>query len=150
MYRNDVRVQLVHFADRIDKGVKPWVVPDITNRIEKGEIPVHWNHRVAEIRWDEVVLRHVETGETRTLPNDAVVAMTGWRANPAILRSLGVGIDEETGIPVHDPETMETDVPGVFIAGVLAAGHNANKIFIENGKEHGGRIVRALGRTTVG
>ena len=150
MYRNDVRVQLVHFADRIDRGVKPWVVPDITNRIEKGEIPVHWNHRVAEIRWNEVVIRHVETGATRTLPNDAVVAMTGWRANPAILRGLGVGIDEETGIPNHNPETMETDVPGVFIAGVLAAGHNANKIFIENGKEHGGRIVQALGRTHVG
>ena len=149
MYRNDVRVQLVHFADRIDKGVKPWVVPDITNRIEKGEIPVHWNHRVAEIRWNDVVLRHVETGQTRTVPNDAVVAMTGWRAKPTILRSLGVGIDDETGIPSHDPETMETDVPGVFIAGVLAAGHNANKIFIENGKEHGGRIVRALGRTPV-
>ena len=149
MYRNDVRVQLVHFEDKIDRGVKPWVVPDITNRLEKGEIPVHWRHRVAEIRWNEVVLRHVDTGETRTIPNDEVVAMTGWRANPTLLRSLGVSIDEATGIPTHDPETMETDVPGVFIAGVLAAGHNANKIFIENGKEHGGRIVRAVQRDPV-
>jgi thioredoxin reductase (NADPH) len=149
MYRNDVRVQLVHFADRIDKGVKPWVVPDITNRLEKGEIPVHWGHRVAEIRWNEVVLRHVETGETRTIPNDAVVAMTGWRANPTLLRALGVTIDDETGIPRHDPATMETDVPGVYIAGVLAAGHNANKIFIENGKEHGGRIIAALRKAPV-
>lgn len=149
MYRNDVRVQLVHFLDRIDKGVKPWVVPDITNRLEKGEIPVHWNHRVAEIRWNEVVLRQVDTGETRTIPNDAVVAMTGWRANPTLLRSLGVSIDDETGIPTHDPDTMETDVAGVYIAGVLAAGHNANKIFIENGKEHGGRIVAALRRAAV-
>ena len=146
MYRNDVRVQLVHFEDKIDRGVKPWVVPDITNRIEKNEIPVHWRHRVAEIRWNEVVLRNVDTNETRTIPNDEVVAMTGWRANPMLLRSLGVSINEDTGIPTHDPETMETDVPGVFIAGVLAAGHNANKIFIENGKEHGGRIVRALQR----
>lgn len=148
MYRNDVRVQLVHFADRIDKGVKPWVVPDITNRIEKGEIPVHWHHRVAEVRWNEVVLQHVETGAARTLPNDAVVAMTGWRANPALLQALGVSIDADTWIPSHDPETMETDVAGVYIAGVLAAGHNANKIFIENGKEHGGRIVAAFQRST--
>lgn len=144
MYRNEVRVRLVHFADTIDRGVKPWVVPDITNRLEKGEIPVHWRHRVARIDWNEVVLRHVDTGEETVVPNDAVVAMTGWRANPLLLRSLGVTIDEETGIPAHDPATMETDVPGVYIAGVLAAGHNANKIFIENGKEHGGLIVSAL------
>jgi len=57
---------------------------------------------------------------------------------------LGVGIDEETGIPAHNPETMETEVPGVFLAGVLAAGNNANKIFIENGRVHGGQIVRGL------
>jgi thioredoxin reductase (NADPH) len=149
MYRNDVRVRLVHFEDKIDRGVKPWVVPDITNRIEKGEIPVHWRHRVAEIRWNEVVLRNVDTGATCTIPNDEVVAMTGWRARPTLLRSLGVSIDEETGIPTHDPETMETNIPGVFIAGVLAAGHNANKIFIENGKEHGGRIVRSVQRAPV-
>lgn len=144
MYRNEVRVRMVHFADTIDRGVKPWVVPDITNRIEKGEIPVHWRHRVARIDWNEVVLRHVDTGEETVVANDAVVAMTGWRANPLLLRSLGVSIDEETGIPTHDPATMETDVPGVYIAGVLAAGHNANKIFIENGKEHGALIVAAL------
>ena len=67
--------------------------------------------------------------------------MTGWRADPKLLRSLGVSIDEGTGIPSHDPGTMRTDVPGVYIAGVIAAGHNANKIFIENGREHGHLIV---------
>ena len=59
----------------------------------------------------------------------------------AALASLGARIDRETGIPAHDPDTMQTDVPGVYIAGVLAAGYNANKIFIENGREHGPRIV---------
>jgi thioredoxin reductase (NADPH) len=141
MFRNGARVSLVHFDDKIDRGVKPWVVPDITNRLEKGEIPVYWRHRIAEIRWSEVVLRHVDTGAATTIPNDWVLAMTGWRANPVLLQQLGVSIDADTGIPTHDPETMETDVPGVYIAGVLAAGHNANKIFIENGKEHGGLIV---------
>lgn len=145
LYRNEVRVQFVHFAKTLDSGVKPWVVPDITNRFEKGDIPVHWEHRVARVGWNEVALRHVESGVEKTLPNDAVIAMTGWRANPRLLHALGVSIDAGTGIPSHDPETMETDVPGVYIAGVLAAGHNANKIFIENGKEHGGRIVAALG-----
>ncbi|RMH18415.1 MAG: YpdA family putative bacillithiol disulfide reductase, partial [Gemmatimonadetes bacterium] len=144
VYRAGGRVTLVHFADTIDRGVKPWVVPDITNRLEKGEIRGFFGHRVAEIRPREVVLRAVDGGAETVIENDWVLAMTGWRANPTLLRSLGVHIDGETGIPAHDPATMETDVPGVYIAGVLAAGHNANKIFIENGKLHGDLIVASL------
>ena len=144
MYRNDVRVTLVHFNETVDRGVKPWVVPDITNRLERGEIVSRMGHRVVEIKPNSVVLRNVATGAESEIANDFVVAMTGWRADPVLLRSLGVSIDEETGIPSHDPETMETDQPGVFLAGVVAAGHNANKIFIENGREHGDRIVQAL------
>ena len=141
LFRNGARVTLVHFLDRLDKGVKAWVVPDITNRLEKGEIDVHWRHRVAEITPETVVLRHEETGDRRELKNDWVLALTGWRPDPALLRELGVSIDEATGIPFHDPDTMETNVSGLFIAGVLAAGNNANKIFIENGRTHGSQIV---------
>jgi thioredoxin reductase (NADPH) len=141
MFRNGARVKMVHFLDVIDSGVKPWVVPDITNRLERGEIEMHWKHRVSEIKPRSVVLRHEETGELTEVANDFVVAMTGWRADPTLLHTLGVSIDPATGIPTHDPETMRTDVPGVYIAGVLAAGHNANKIFIENGREHGALIV---------
>jgi thioredoxin reductase (NADPH) len=141
MYRNGARVTMVHFLDVIDNGVKPWVVPDITNRLKNEEIVMHWRHRIREIRHGAVVLEHEETGATIEIANDFVLAMTGWRADPRMLRSLGVSIDEESGIPTHDPGTMVTDVPGVYIAGVIAAGHNANKIFIENGREHGGRIV---------
>ena len=141
MYRNGARVTLVHFLDELDGGVKPWVVPDITNRLEKGEIPVHWRHRVKAIHHRSVVLRSEDSGRDTEISNDFVVAMTGWRADPKPLRELGVHIDDETGIPTHDPATMETNVPGIYIAGVIAAGHNANKIFIENGREHGGLIV---------
>ena len=141
MFRNGARVTMVHFLDTLDRGVKPWVVPDITNRLKNGEIGMYWRHRVAEVKPDSVVVRSEDTGETTEFANDWVVAMTGWRAEPKILRALGVSIDDETGIPTHDPGTMATDVPGVYIAGVIAAGHNANKIFIENGREHGGRIV---------
>jgi thioredoxin reductase (NADPH) len=144
MWRSGARVTLVHFLDSIDKGVKPWVIPDITNRLEQGQIRVFWEHRVAEIKPESVVLRDEEDGTLTEIPNDWVLAMTGWRARPTLLTALGVGIDEETGIPAHDRETMETNVPGVFLAGVLAAGTNANKIFIENGRVHGGQIVRAL------
>lgn len=149
MYRNGARVTLAHFLDTIDKGVKPWVVPDITNRLANGEIAAFWRHRVAEVRPGTVVVRHEDTGALTEVPNDWVLAMTGWRADPGLLRELGVSIDGETGIPAHDPATMATDVPGVYIAGVIAAGHNANKIFIENGREHGGRIVaHRLSRST--
>jgi len=143
LYRNGARVTMVHFAESIDSGVKPWVVPDITNRIKNGEIPAHWKHRVVEIRPSSVVIVH-EDGEETEIANDWVLAMTGWRSDPTLLHPLGVHIDPETGIPEHDPETMETNAEGVFIAGVLAAGNNANKIFIENGKHHGPKIVRTL------
>lgn len=141
MFRNGARVTLVHFLDAVDRGVKPWVLPDITNRLKNGEIAAYWRHRVVEVRPTSVVLRHEDSGEVTEIPNQWVVALTGWRADPRLLRELGVSIAEDTGIPAHDPATMLTDVPGVYIAGVLAAGHDANKIFIENGREHGGRIT---------
>ncbi len=144
LYRNGTRVTLVHARDEISKGVKSWVVPDITNRIKKGEIPVYWRHRLAEVKPSSVVLREEGTGKMTELANDWVLALIGWHADPSLLHSMGVSIDRETGIPSHDAATMETNVPGVFVAGVLAAGNDANQIFIENGKEHGGMIARAL------
>lgn len=144
LYRNHARVTMVHFEPTLDPGVKPWVVPDIANRLKSGEIRSHFRHRVAEVKPESVLLRSDETGATIELANDWVLAMTGWHADPKLLRSLGVTIDEATGIPAHDRATMETDVPGVFIAGVLAAGYDANKIFIENGREHGALIARAV------
>jgi thioredoxin reductase (NADPH) len=148
LYRANARITLVHFLDDFDRGVKPWILPDIRNRIEAGEIAVRWRTRVAEIRPDSVVLRGEEEGTTEEIPNDFVLALTGRRPDPTLLRSLGVPVDPDSGIPAHDPETMETPVPGVFLAGVLAAGNDANKIFIENGRMHGGRIVRALAHRT--
>ena len=141
MFRNGARVKMAHFADSIDRGVKPWVVPDITNRLDRGEIPMYWKHRVAEIRPSSVLLRHEETGEETEIKNDFVLAMTGWRANHQHLEALGVHIDSGSGIPDYNQETMETNIPGIYIAGVVAAGHDANKIFIENGREHGRLIT---------
>ena len=137
MFRNGVRVTMAHFADSIDRGIKPWVVPDITNRLDRGEVPMYWRHRVTEIRPSSVLLRHEETGEETEIKNDFVLAMTGWRANHQHLEALGVHIDSGSGIPDYNQETMETNIPGIYIAGVVAAGHDANKIFIENGREHG-------------
>lgn len=141
LFRNGARVSMVHFGDALDRGVKPWVLPDIKNRIEKGEIPMHWRRRVAEIRPESVLLRAESDAALTEIGNDFVLAMTGWQADSTHLRHLGVTVDAATGIPKHDPSTMETNVAGVYLAGVIAAGHDANKIFIENGREHGARIV---------
>jgi thioredoxin reductase (NADPH) len=143
-YRAGARVSMVHIFDEIDQGVKPWVVPDIQNRLEKGEIDVYWRHRIQEIRPASVLLWNMDSEETVEIPNDWVLAMTGWRPDRQFISGLGIDIDDETGIPSHDPDTMETNVPGIHIAGVLAAGYNANKIFIENGKLHGPNIVEAV------
>jgi thioredoxin reductase (NADPH) len=144
LYRAGARVTLVHFLDRLDRGVKPWILPDIENRLKNGDIAVHWSTRIAEILPDRVRLRHEETGEETQLPNRFVLAMTGYRADPWLLRLLHVGIDPETGTPCHDPDTMETNVPGVFIAGVLVGGHRPDRVFIEDGRHHGPLAVRRI------
>jgi thioredoxin reductase (NADPH) len=143
-WREGARVTLVHLFEELDRGVKPWVRPDIDNRIAEGSIPALWRHRVVEIRPHEVTVESLDDGQRRTLPNHWVLAMIGYLPDPGFLQNLGVAIDEATGIPAFDPETMETEVPGLFIAGVLAAGYDANKIFIENGKLHGPLIARAI------
>ncbi len=143
-WRAGARVTLVHLYDEFDRGVKPWVLPDIRNRVESGDIEVVWESRVLAIEPDRVRIGPVNGGSERSLPNDFVLAMTGFRPDPRFLEALGARIDPETGVPAHDPTTMETDVPGLFIAGVLAAGYDANRIFIENGREHGAMIVRSL------
>jgi thioredoxin reductase (NADPH) len=144
LYRWGAHVTIVHFEGALDRGVKPWVRPDIENRIASGEIAARFRARIAEVRPESVVLRDVDTGETSELANDWVLAMTGYTPDPELLREAGVRIDTATGIPRHDPTTMETNVPGVFIAGVIAAGNDANKVFIENGRAHGDRIVAAV------
>jgi thioredoxin reductase (NADPH) len=141
LHRNGARVSMAHFAHALDHGVKPWVLPDITNRLTKHEIAMYWGHRVSEVRPATVVLKSESDGAETEVANDFVLALTGWRADHTLLASLGVTIDDATGIPCHEPKTMQTNVGGVYLAGVIAAGHDANKIFIENGREHGELIV---------
>jgi thioredoxin reductase (NADPH) len=142
LFRVGARVTLVHFEGDLDRGVKPWLFPDIRNRIEKGEVQVRWRTRAVEIFPESIRLRSEETGVVEEIPNDFVLAMTGWKPDTSLLRELGVAIDPVTGVPAHDPTTMETPVPNVFVAGVIAAGFDANRIFIENGRDHGALVVR--------
>jgi thioredoxin reductase (NADPH) len=139
LHRAGARVTMVHFAPTLDANVKPWVRPDIEARIREGVIGARFGARVVAIGANWV---DIETAEGREfLPAQHVFTMLGYMPEVGLLRQLGAPIDSETGIPQHDPESMETPLPGVFIAGVLASGFNANKTFIENGRFHGDLIA---------
>ncbi|HEX2166591.1 MAG TPA: YpdA family putative bacillithiol disulfide reductase [Longimicrobiales bacterium] len=135
------RVTLVHFADGLDPNVKPWVRPEIEARLREGDIQSRFASRLIEVRPETALIEHAASGAVEEVPNDWVLAMTGYMPDGALLRALGVSYDPESGIPHHDPDSMETNVTGVFIAGVLSAGFNANKVFIENGRGHGELIA---------
>ena len=123
-------------------SIKPWVLPEFLGLVRDGEITMHFNTEVKEIHEHDVVLE-IE-GNEQTVQNDIVFAMTGYHPDHSFIRAMGVELDEETGRPTFDAETMETNVENLFIAGVIAAGNNANEIFIENGRFHGGLIAKKI------
>lgn len=139
-WRAGATVTLVHFGDALDRTVKAWVLPDITNRIKEGSIAVRWRSRVRAITPTHVEVVS-ESGAVEHLPCDAVLAMTGYHADTTLLRRLGVPVDEATGVPAHDERTMGTPVDGIYLAGVIASGNDANRLFIENARGHGELIV---------
>jgi thioredoxin reductase (NADPH) len=141
-WRAGAIVTLVHFGEGFDRTVKAWVLPDISNRVREGSIAARWRSRVRAITPTEVEIVSEATGAVECLPTDAVLAMTGYHADTSLLRRLGVPVDPATGIPAHDETTMATTLPGVYLAGVIASGNDANRLFIENARGHGELIVR--------
>jgi thioredoxin reductase (NADPH) len=139
LYRAGARVTLVHFDDALDAKVKPWVRPDIEARIREGVIAARFGARVVEIATDHVLVRDA-MGISRVNATQ-VYTMLGYMPESALLASVGVPIDVHTGVPGFDPLTMRTPVAGVYLAGVLASGFDANKTFIENGRDHGELIA---------
>jgi thioredoxin reductase (NADPH) len=136
------RVTLVHRGEGIHANVKYWIKPNIENRIKNGEIPAHFQSTVAEIGVDSVRL-NTSQGEL-TLKNDFVFAMTGYRPDTKFLDAHGIHFDPESSRPYTDPETLESDRKGIYLAGVLVAGMHTNEIFIENGRFHGKKIAEAI------
>lgn len=139
LWRAGARVTLVHFGPTFDMKIKPWIRPDLENRIKEGNIAVRWNSRVLAISTHDVTLD--TQGVPSTLTADRVYIMTGFAPNVDLLRQTGVTIDPKSGVPAHDATSLETNVPGIFIAGVVVAGFDANKVFIENGRFHGDKII---------
>jgi thioredoxin reductase (NADPH) len=142
LWRHGARVTLVHRGARMHDHVKYWVRPDIENRIKAGEIAAHFNSTVQEIGVEFVVVQ-TPSGPLR-LKNDFVFALTGYHPDYDFLRSVGIELSSEQMRPVCDPENLESNVPGIYVAGVIVAGSRTNEIFIENGRFHGKLIANHL------
>tara|TARA_B100001146_G_scaffold214944_2_gene216743 strand:+ start:254 stop:1240 length:987 start_codon:yes stop_codon:yes gene_type:complete len=144
VYRKGGRVTMVVRGEGIGERVKYWVRPDIVNRIEEGSIKAYFNSTIKEIREHEVDIED-ENGHKKTLKNDFVLALTGYRPNFKFLEKLGIQLqDKEKKIPQYDPQTMETNLKGVYLAGVICGGLETHKWFIENSRIHAKMIMENI------
>ncbi len=144
LYRNGARVTLVHRGKDLGATVKYWVRPDIENRIKAAQIQALLNARVEEITRDEVVVE--QYAQTKRIPAKQVFALTGYHPDFSFIESLGVKLDPESRRPALDPNTLESNVSGIHLAGVVIGGRHTGEIFIENGRFHGKQIIQALSK----
>ena len=142
LYRNGARVTLVHRGKDLGASIKYWVRPDIENRIKAGQIHALLNARVEEITKDEVVIE--QHAQTKRVPAKQVFALTGYHPDFSFIEGLGVRLDPESRRPALDPKTLESNVPGIYLAGVVTGGRHTGEIFIENGRFHGKQIIQSL------
>ena len=148
LWRHGARVTLVHRGAEMHRHVKYWILPDINNRIKNGEIAAHFNSTVSTIAEDTVNLA-TPSGPV-TVPNHFVFALTGYHPDFGFIERLGVTLDDTNDrCPVCDPATLESNVPGIYLAGVIVAGERTNEIFIENGRFHGKQIAADLKRKLI-
>jgi thioredoxin reductase (NADPH) len=142
LYRSGARVTLVHRRAELGSTIKYWVRPDIENRIKAGQIRALFETEVKRFEPGRVCVSN-HAGEY-SLPAVQVFALTGYHPDFGFLRSLGISLDPATNKPTMDPQTHESNVPGIFLAGVVIGGNHTSEIFIENGRFHGKQIVAAL------
>jgi thioredoxin reductase (NADPH) len=143
LWRHGARVTLVHRGPEIHRHVKYWILPDINNRIKNGEVTAHFGSTVTNISEDDVTLATPQ-GDV-TIPNHFVFALTGYHPDFGFIERLGVQLDTANDrCPMCDPATLESNVPGIYLAGVIVAGERTNEIFIENGRFHGKLIADHL------
>jgi thioredoxin reductase (NADPH) len=145
LWRHGARVTLVHRGPALSSGVKYWILPDFENRVAEGSIRVHYGANVREFR-DECTMVGKASGEQFEIKTDFAFVLIGYRPDVSFLKSFGIEVDADSLAPSHDPESMETNIPNLFVAGGMVGGRFNNKVFIENGREHGKKIVAALKR----
>ena len=141
LYRAGAQVTLVHRHETLSDRIKYWIRPDIDNRIKEGAVTAHFSARVTDIRPTSALVE-LATGETREVAADTVLLLTGYHPDFDLMERAGIALDARQA-PAFDPATMETNVPGLYVAGGLVGGLDTGAIFIENGRFHGEKIVRA-------
>ena len=142
-YRKGAEVSLIIRGPEVGQRVKYWVRPDIINRIEEGSIKAYYNSTVKEITDTEISI--ATSGGEVTIENDFVLALTGYMPNFEFLRQLGIELsDDEKLLPQYDPETMETNIAGLYLAGVICGGMETHKWFIENSRIHAQIIMNSI------
>lgn len=135
-------VTVLYRGNSYSPSIKPWVLPEFEALVRSETIKMEFNANILEIKDKSVI--YEKFGTTCEIDNDFVYAMTGYHPDHSLIKRMGVGVDDLTGRPTFNPETMETNIEGIYIAGVIAAGNNANEIFIENGRFHGELIANHL------
>jgi thioredoxin reductase (NADPH) len=152
LWRHGAHVTLVHRGAAMHHHVKYWILPDINNRIKNGEVTAYFSSSVTSIAKDSVEL--LTPKGLVTLDNDFVFALTGYHPDFDFLAAVGVQIEGKDRCPACDPQSLESNIPGLYLAGVIVAGMRTNEIFIENGRFHGRQIAQDIeaklaGRTSV-
>ncbi len=148
IYRKGGNVTMIIRGEGIGKRVKYWVRPDIINRIDEGSIKAYFNAEIIEIKQKELTFKSPEG--IKTISNDFVIALTGYKPNFKLLNQIGIEQSEdEKRLPKYNPETMETNVSGVYLAGVICGGMETHKWFIENSRIHAKQIAEHIASTGV-
>lgn len=140
--RAGANVTVVYRGSSYSPSIKPWVLPGFESLVRHQEASIYFDSEVKEITEDKVIIE--QQGKEIALSASTVFAMIGYHPDFHFFNRLGIDVNEETGCPLFDQETMESSIPGIYVAGVIAAGNDANTIFIENGKFHGCQIASAL------
>jgi thioredoxin reductase (NADPH) len=140
LWRHGAEVTLIHRGPALSRHIKYWIRPDLENRIKENSVQALFETEVKDIQRDWICVRRT-TGEALRMANDFVFALTGYRPDFEFLESAGVEINPQTRRPACDPETLESNVLGLYLAGVIIAGTETNEIFIENGRFHGQQII---------
>lgn len=143
LYRRGANVTMIHRSDSLrESSIKYWILPDLKNRFEEGAISYHWNAVVTKIEARRICLNK-PSGE-EWIAADDVLLLTGYQPDYAFLHDIGLQVSGEKRAPMHDPNTLETNIPGLYVAGVLTVGADPSKVFIENARHHGDMILNHI------
>jgi thioredoxin reductase (NADPH) len=144
LYRHGVHVTIVVRGETMKKTTKYWLIPDLLNRIKEGAIKVFYTHKAVSIEEHQVLIENLETQERLNIASDFIFILTGYIPDEALMRTCGIKIDLKSKEPFFNPQTFETNIKNLYVAGTLTAGIHTEKVFIENGRLHGKNIVKDI------